>query len=113
MGNKVSNNYSVEKFVNEINLKNLINIPEEEIKQKLMFVLEIFSSDKEAFKNLLAMEEDTKKKKQEGEDKKDEEFNSHRFCKIISSIIKHNFTSDNDIIYKYIIDIMSFLCKIF
>jgi hypothetical protein len=113
MGNKVANNYSIEKFVNDTNLKNLINIKEEDIHQNLTYILKILTSDKDVFKSILVKEEEMKKKRQEGEEIKDEELISHRFCKLISCFIKHNFTPDHHNIYKTIIEIMSILCKTF
>ena len=110
MGNKTSNNYTLEKFVFDVNNKDLQNLKDSELKEKLEMLLESFKFDENLFTSQLESENNIGK--QDGEETKSEEFISIQFCNLITFLLKKSFSKEYETNYILIMNIMNLLCKL-
>jgi hypothetical protein len=129
MGNNNSNSYSIEKFIGELNIRELHNVPNTEIKDKLANILDLFQKHNNYYINLKKQEDSTflgtanlqnekiteenefesPDKENSGED--EERRKTYQFCNIITFMMKLNFQSEFHYLYLMLLDIYAFLSK--
>lgn len=126
MGNKITIDYSLDKFVNELNIREINNISDVDIKTKLENLLVIFQNNKDYYLEYRKNEElahntggnNTEQTKEEDENlqtnqEEEEIMKSKTFCNLITFMITLNYHSDMQEIYVLIIEVMNYLSKKF
>jgi hypothetical protein len=127
MGNQQSNEYSLDKFITELNIREIHNVQDSEIKIKLESICGLFRSNKEYYSNYKKTEEnisggsndvkhdnnedDLTSFQPEEEVSYDELKKTKKFCNLITFMIKLSFHKEFHDNYLMIIEMMGFLCK--
>lgn len=124
MGNNNSIAYSIEKFVADVNTKDLHNINPDELKLKVVLLLDIFEKDNKAYthfkrreeatlisnKNISLKEGDENIYEDEEDDMDIEEVSkSKKFLNVLTYLINLNFSAQLTDMYLILIKIMSYL----
>ncbi len=123
MGNEQSTNYSIDSFIAEINLKDILNIPQSDIRDKIRTVHTLFMENKNLYIEFRNAERETEvsnsKRKDDQKDPKnsnqfkedDENKRTIRFCTLICSLFLINYNTDYQDAYVMLLDIMKIMCK--
>jgi hypothetical protein len=130
MGNQQSNIYTIDKFIGQINFKELHTMPCEDLQNKLDNLLVTLNNDKNAYTlfkqneenssltsnkmNVARHHEDEEEKDDEDEEDMDAEeaSKSKKFFKIITSLININLYEGFHGIYLTLLKIMHHLSKV-
>jgi hypothetical protein len=128
MGNKHSNE-ALEKFVQELTLRELHNVSDSDIKIKLETIVSYFRSNKNYFTDCKIEEErernlgnhfggtsagakDSSEFAEDEEEVNEEDMRkTRRFCKVITFMIKLSFSSEFQDNYLLLLEIMSYMSK--